>query len=155
MTAERVRAVLVTPQGELLTIKRTLPGQAPYWVLPGGGVESGDPSREAALARELREELAAEADVHGLLHVMERPSERQYFYLARVHRWSFADRSGPEFADSSRGQYELEAVPLTVQDLAAIDLKPEQVADVLLAHLRAGDDLFGLPDVRTADSISA
>jgi len=52
-------------------------------VLPGGGVDPEDASREAALERELREELAAQADVHGLLHVMERPGERQYFYLAR------------------------------------------------------------------------
>lgn len=154
-TAERVRALLITPDGELLTIKRTLPGQEPYWVLPGGGVDPGDASREAALERELREELAALADVHGLLHVMERPGERQFFYLTRVRSWSFADRSGPEFADSSRGQYELQAIPLTVAALAAIDLKPDQVADVLLDHLRAGADLFALPDLRTTHSLSA
>jgi 8-oxo-dGTP pyrophosphatase MutT (NUDIX family) len=153
--AERVRALLITANSELLTIKRTLPGQEPYWVLPGGGVVPGDASREAALARELYEELAARADVHGLLHVMERPGERQYFYLARVRSWSFADRSGPEFADSSRGQYELQAVPLTVAALTVIDLKPDQVADALLDHVRAGSDLFTLTDLRTMHPISA
>lgn len=150
-----MRALLITPNGELLTIKRTLPGQEPYWVLPGGGVEPDDASWEAALEREMREELGAQADVHGLLQVMDRPGERQYFYLARVRRWSFADRSGPEFADSSRGQYELQAIPLTVAALSAIDLKPEQIADLLHGHVRAGTDLFSLPDLRTTYPVSA
>ena len=48
---------------------------------PGEGLEN-------ALARELREEIAATAHVHSLLYVLERGAERQYFYLARVHSWS-------------------------------------------------------------------
>jgi ADP-ribose pyrophosphatase YjhB (NUDIX family) len=84
---DRVRALLVTPDHDLLAIKRIRPGQAPYWVLPGGGVEVGE-DLEAALARELREEIAAAADVHSLLYVLEHGGERQYFYLARVHSWS-------------------------------------------------------------------
>jgi 8-oxo-dGTP pyrophosphatase MutT (NUDIX family) len=154
-TAERVRALLVTPNGEVLTIKRTLPGQEPYWVLPGGGVDPEDTSREAALDREIREELAAQADIHGLLSVMDRPGERQFFYLCRVRSWSFEDRSGPEFGDSSRGQYQLQAIPLTVPALSAIDLKPDHVAEILLGHLRADVDLFALPDLRTTAPINA
>jgi ADP-ribose pyrophosphatase YjhB (NUDIX family) len=46
----RVRALLITQDGDLLTIRRTRPGQEPYWVLPGGGVEDGE-DLEAALAR--------------------------------------------------------------------------------------------------------
>jgi hypothetical protein len=32
---DRVRALLITPDDDLLTIKRVRPGQGPYWVLPG------------------------------------------------------------------------------------------------------------------------
>jgi len=83
---DRVRALLVTSDHDLLVIQRIRPGQDPYWVLPGGGVEAGE-DLETALARELREEIAATADVHSLLYVLERGGERQYFYLARVHSW--------------------------------------------------------------------
>jgi len=33
--SERVRAPLITPVGDLLTIRRVRPGEDPYWVLPG------------------------------------------------------------------------------------------------------------------------
>ncbi len=64
---------------------------------------------ETALARELREEIPATAEVHSLLYVLERGGERQYFYLARVHSWSAdpGDRTGPEFADPASGEYHL------------------------------------------------
>ncbi|MFI7709058.1 NUDIX domain-containing protein [Nonomuraea sp. NPDC049480] len=79
---ERVRAILVTGDGHLLTIKRVRHGASPYWVLPGGGVEPGDATLEDALQRELDEEIAGEADVHALVHVLEAGADRQYFFLA-------------------------------------------------------------------------
>jgi ADP-ribose pyrophosphatase YjhB (NUDIX family) len=147
----RVRALLITPDGDLLTIRRLRPGQEPYWVLPGGGVEDGE-SQEKALARELREEIAATADVHGLVYTLDHGGDRQYFYLARARSWSVdaADRSGPEFNDPSRGEYQLQPVPLTASALQGIDLKPDDLAQFLISHLREGTDLFALPDLRAS-----
>ncbi|MFF9979547.1 NUDIX domain-containing protein [Streptomyces erythrochromogenes] len=54
---ERVRAVLVTADYTMLVIRRTKPEIPEYWVLPGGGVEPSDESREAALHREIHEEI--------------------------------------------------------------------------------------------------
>ena len=146
---DRVRALLVTPDHDLLTIKRIRPSQGPYWVVPGGGVEPGE-DLETALARELREEIAATADVHSLLYVLERGAQRQYFYLARVHSWSAdpGDRTGPEFVDVARGEYRLQAMPLTAEALMAIDLKPDELAEFLVRHLGANADLFTLADLR-------
>jgi ADP-ribose pyrophosphatase YjhB (NUDIX family) len=145
---ERVRAILITSEGELLTIRRERPGTDVYWVLPGGGVEPGDAGPEDALRREIREELAGEIHIHGLVRVLDAPDSRQMIYLARITTWSFADRTGPEFADPTRGSYHIDTISLTADALAAIALKPVTVAETLIAHLRHGGDLFALPDLR-------
>lgn len=145
--SDRVRAVLITRDNRLLTIKRVKPGMDPYWVLPGGGVEPGDRSLEAALHREIHEELAGRADIHSLLQVVERGGDRHYIYLARIHSWCFADRSGPEFRETGRGEYILEQVPFTRSGLDRIDLVPPETA-ALLRRERVG--VFGFPDLRMA-----
>jgi 8-oxo-dGTP pyrophosphatase MutT (NUDIX family) len=147
---DRVRAVLITRQDRLLTIKRIKPGQAPYWVLPGGGVDPGDHGLEAALCREIREELAGYPEIHSLLQILSHGSDQHYIYLARIHRWDFADRTGPEFTEIGRGRYILDQVPLTSSDLARIDLVPPETADLLQRAASDGTDLFRLPDLRVS-----
>jgi len=58
---KRVRALLITPGGDLSTIRWVRPARTPYLALPGGGAEDGK-NLEAELAREVREELAATTD---------------------------------------------------------------------------------------------
>ncbi|MGW7304010.1 NUDIX domain-containing protein [Streptomyces sp. NPDC054835] len=74
---QRVRAVLVTPSGTTLVIKRIRPGVDPYWVIVGGGVEESDATREEALLREVREEIAGDAEIVCLLHEMENTRARR------------------------------------------------------------------------------
>ncbi|MET7534498.1 NUDIX hydrolase [Streptomyces goshikiensis] len=135
---ERVRAVLVTSEETMLVIRRTKPDIPEYWVLPGGGVEPSDESREAALHREIHEEIAGKTDIVRLLHTMESDDERQLFYLARIATWSFEDRTGPEFSAEGRGEYALEEIPLTVEGLDGIDLMPEEIAHVLRGAIGTG-----------------
>jgi len=52
-----VRAILITPQAEVLLMRIREPGSGDcFWITPGGGIES-DESFEACLRRELQEEL--------------------------------------------------------------------------------------------------
>lgn len=133
---QRVRAVLITPDDTMLLMKRVRPGIAPYWVIIGGGVEDSDASREDALLREIREEIAGEAEIVRLLHQLENPKgEVEYFYLARISTWNFADRTGPEFQRDDRGEYILEEIPLTAKAIAEVNLLPEQISDVLRESL--------------------
>lgn len=143
---ERVRAVLVTPAGEILLIRRQRPGIPPYWVLPGGHVEPTDTSREDALCREIHEELAGIPDIHRLIQIIDGTDDRQYIYLARITDWSFPDRSGPEFTDPGRGSYHLDQIPLTAETLTSITLKPDVLTHLLV---ETPDTLFALPDLRT------
>ena len=135
---ERVRAVLITPDGCLLAIRRDRPGRATYWVLPGGHVDPEDQNIETALSREISEEIAGEADITSLLQVLDSGAgdERQYFYLGRISTWDFAAHTGPEFSEPGRGTYRLEQIPLTVAGLNAIDLQAAFIAETFPARVR-------------------
>ena len=141
---ERVRAVLITPNSTMLVIKRVRPGIDPYWVIVGGGVEKTDTDREAALLREIHEEIAGDAEIVRLLHQVENPQgEIEYFYLAHVHSWNFEDRSGPEFQRDDRGKYVLEEVPLTTEAIGGLNLLPPQMKTFLVEVLGQGAQLIG------------
>lgn len=82
------RAILIDDLGRLVLIKRIKPGQAPYWTAPGGGVEDGDVSVEAALYRELAEELGAKAADASQVFLFSSPSDSgvavQHFFVVRL-----------------------------------------------------------------------
>ncbi len=100
VTAARVYAFALTPQGEILLVGDG--SGSGYW-LPGGGVE-GDETPEKALARELLEEAAA--TVHGVKRLgtqrVDDPkigSEYNAFYWCRV---SLAEAFVPEHEVTER-----------------------------------------------------
>ncbi|MFD0166328.1 NUDIX domain-containing protein [Streptomyces decoyicus] len=137
---QRVRAILITQDNTLLLMKRIRPGAAPYWVIIGGGVEDSDATREDALLREVREEIAGEAEISRLLHQLENlKGETEYFYLAHITQWNFDDKTGPEFQRDDRGEYLLDEIPLTTEALASVNLLPEEISDVLREALERGD----------------
>lgn len=139
------RAVLVDGS-DLLLIKRTRPGEKPYWVTIGGGIEPQDASLEDALRREVLEEIGARirnvAQVLVIGDVVEGGIAIQHVFLAELDAGELAAPTGPEFAEPSRGGYELVRVPFTEDGIRGIDLRPTALAeflratnDVLLASL--------------------
>lgn len=135
------RAILIDDDGRLVLIKRTKLGQAPYWTTPGGGVDATDASVEAALHRELAEELGAEASGAAQVFLFSSPSDDgvavQHFFVARLKRLDESARSGPEFQDASRGGYDLDRIGLRGDDLASVDLKPAALKEFILANKEA------------------
>jgi hypothetical protein len=105
----------------------------------GGGIEPRDPSREAALERELLEGLGARAVVGQQLTLVTTPTEGgesvQYFFLTRLISLDARLRTGEEHTDSSRGGYELDRIPL--DRLAEYDLKPAVIRDLILDNRSA------------------
>ncbi len=134
-----VRAILLDEHDRLVLIKRVKPGQAPYWTTPGGGLESTDASLEAALRRELHEELGAEADRFAQVYLFTAPDgegvSMQHFFACRLLRMDERVRTGQEFADPSRGGYRLDRV--MIDKLPAVDLKPDALKEFIAANEEA------------------
>jgi 8-oxo-dGTP pyrophosphatase MutT (NUDIX family) len=98
MTLERdaVRAILITPRHEVLLMRICEPGtQSSFWITPGGGLEPGE-SIDAALRRELREELGLETFEIGPLvwrrqHTFDwagrRILQRERYHVVHVDRF--------------------------------------------------------------------
>lgn len=141
MGRRTARAILIDDLGRLVLIKRTKPGQASYWTAPGGGVENTDASVEAALYRELTEELGAEAANASQVFLFSSPSDTgvaiQHFFVARLSSLNEAAHSGPEFSDPLRGTYELDRVDLLGDGWASVDLKPTALKEFILSNREA------------------
>lgn len=87
----------------VLLIRR---GRAPRkgeWSLPGGRIEPGERTRDAAL-RELREETGVEAEITGLVDVVDGlfpEAARRYVLIDYVARWTAGEpRAGDDAAEA-------------------------------------------------------
>jgi ADP-ribose pyrophosphatase YjhB (NUDIX family) len=143
ITRHSARALLIDEDDRLVLFKRTKPGQVPYWSTVGGGVEPSDASLEAALHREIGEELGATAagEVPVFLHSFESTTGLtvQHYYVARLTSMDLSARHGPEFTDPSRGAYDPVRVPLSgsCAELASLDLRPALLKEFILTNRSA------------------
>ena len=74
---------------EVLLIRRGKPPRQGEWSLPGGRIEPGERATEAAL-RELREETGVEAEIAGLVDVVDGvfpEAGRHYVLIDYAVRW--------------------------------------------------------------------
>ncbi|MCF6522166.1 NUDIX domain-containing protein [Streptomyces sp. JJ36] len=164
---KRTARALLLDGPDLIVIKRTKPGRAPYWITPGGGVEPGtDDTVVAALHRELDEELGAKATdvVPAFVHTVPYDPEEdgglppggaalpagggtaapygvkvQHFFVCRLAAMDPARRHGPE-VEEPVGAYEIVRLPFTRAGLASVDLVPPALRaylDVNLEGVRA------------------
>ncbi|GAB2908649.1 hypothetical protein GCM10022245_50250 [Streptomyces mayteni] len=130
----------------LVVIKRVRPGQEPYWITPGGGVEPEDATVVSALHREVLEELGAKvtdvvpAFVDTVRHVPEpgedtpRGLKVQHFFVCRLASMDPALRHGPE-VEEPRGTYEIVRLPFTPEGLASVNLVPASLRAFLLGNI--------------------
>lgn len=132
-----VRALLLDGDA-LVLLRRTRPHRPVYWTTPGGKIEPADASPEAALRRELDEELGATAGpVRQVFACSEQSAELHRlntFYVCRLTSMDLSRRHGPEFDDPSKGRYDVDHVPCTPAALASISLIPETLAVYLDDH---------------------
>jgi 8-oxo-dGTP pyrophosphatase MutT (NUDIX family) len=148
---KRTARAILLDGAELVLIKRTKPGLAPYWLTPGGGVETDDPTVVAALHRELHEELGAKvtdvvpAFVDTVEHITEDGSHGvkvQHFFVCRLESMDLSQRHGPE-VDAPEGEYEVVRVPFSRLGIASVGIVPLTLRHYLDANIEGVLGLLG------------
>lgn len=108
MTPERPIAavgVVCMRDGEVLLVRRGAPPRKGEWSLPGGRIELGERAADAAL-RELREETGVEAEIVGLVDVVDglfpESSPRHYVLIDFAAVWRSGDpTAGDDAVDAA------------------------------------------------------
>lgn len=135
------RAILIDGNGRLILFRRTLPKRKPYWSTPGGGVDPEDGSIEAALHRELAEELGATVDRTAPVFLSTSPRGDgiaiAHFFVCRLVSMDLAKRTGSEFTNPAKGRYDVERIDLRGKKLARYALTPPEVKEFILANRQA------------------
>lgn len=111
---------------EVLLVQRGNPPRRGEWSIPGGRIEPGETTKAAAL-RELREETGVEAELAGLIDVVDAIfhnkagtlTTRHYVMVDYAARWTAGEPVAADDADDAR------FVPLN--DLAAYKMWDETV----------------------------
>lgn len=128
---------------EVLLIQRGTPPRIGEWSLPGGRIEPGEPTKTAAL-RELREETGVEAELVGLVDVVDAIFEnragdsitRHYVLIDYAASWVSGEPIAGDDAAQARffHQSELSSLDMWDETLRVID-----AAMVVLQSDREGD----------------
>lgn len=107
-----------------------------YYVIPGGGVETGE-TIFATVVREIKEELGIEVAPDRLLYTQETKDAVHNYIVCSFVCGAFGKGKGPEFTDrriKERGQYIPELIPLDkIQNinLVPLELKLTLAGDLL------------------------
>lgn len=135
------RAILIDGNSRLILFRRTLPKRKPYWSTPGGGVDPEDGSIEAALHRELAEELGATVDRTAPVFLSTSPRGDgiaiAHFFVCRLVSMDLTKRTGSEFTNPAKGRYDVERIDLRGKKLARYALTPPEVKEFILANRQA------------------
>ncbi|MER7179033.1 NUDIX hydrolase [Streptomyces hyaluromycini] len=136
----KVRVVLLDGD-HLVLLRRGWPGGSPYWTTVGGSVEPDDAGLDAALRREVMEEIGATIGPATPLLTVTEPGETltvtQHFFLADLLDMHPDRRDGPEWESPDIGDFEPVRIPLDPTAVTALDLHPPELAAYVLAHVEA------------------
>ncbi|MEU7890230.1 NUDIX domain-containing protein [Microbispora bryophytorum] len=133
MTSVRhsVRAILFDGD-DVVLFRRLRPGREPYWITPGGGVEPTDASPEAALRRELDEELGATTGPALHVFTLVEPGRLSMVFACRLVSLDLSRRSGPEFLEPDIGLHQVRRV--RPEEVRTLPMVPPELGEFISAN---------------------
>lgn len=136
-----VRVVILDNQNRMLMVKQEHE-ERDIWMVPGGGIEEGESSIDAAV-REIKEETGLDIEVGKLIWHVEEVSKRGQrfvnFFMGRITGGKLALGLDPEF--DAGGQVLREVKFMSRQEIEALPaLYPEYLKDEFWRYLN--EDYF-------------
>ncbi len=138
----RIRAGIVLVQdGKVALIERHRAGMD-YYVFPGGGVDEGETSEQAA-AREAMEELGIEVAIkQKVAEIQLGQKSRQFYFLVEQTGGEFGTGTGEEYTDSDPadpGEGIYIPVWMPIEKLSEYkNIYPESVASLVIRSVQQG-----------------
>ncbi len=134
-----VRVIVLDSDNRILMVKHDHPERT-VWMVPGGGIEEGESSAQAA-AREVFEETGLEVEITGLIWHVEEVSERGQrfvnFFRAKVTGGELGLGSDPELEENEQVLTDIRF--MTREEVAELEnLYPEFLRSELWQHLEQG-----------------
>ena len=134
-----VRVIVFDEDNRILMVRQDHPERT-VWMVPGGGIEDGENSAQAAV-REVLEETGLEVEILGLIWHVEEVSERGQrfvnFFKARVAGGELKLGEDPEFSEDEQVLAQVRF--MSRDEVAGLEnLYPEFLREELWQHLEQG-----------------
>ena len=145
-----VRVIVLDDDNRILMVRQDHP-ERKVWMVPGGSIEEGESSAQAAV-REVLEETGLEIETGGLIWHVEEVSERGQrfvnFFRAKVTGGELKLGTDPEFSEENQVLAEIRF--MTREEVAGLEnVYPEFLRSELWEHLEQGTidyDAFRMRD---------
>ncbi len=145
-----VRVIVLDDDKRILMVRQDHPERT-VWMVPGGSIEEGESSAQAAV-REVLEETGLEIETCGLIWHVEEVSERGQrfvnFFRAKVTGGELKLGMDPEFSEENQVLAEIRF--MTREEVAGLEnVYPEFLRSELWEHLEQGTidyDAFRMRD---------
>ena len=134
-----VRVIVFDEDNRILMVRQDHPERT-VWMVPGGGIEDGENSAQAAV-REVREETGLEVEILGLIWHVEEVSDRGQrfvnFFKARVAGGELKLGADPEFSEDEQVLAQVRF--MSRDEVSGLEnLYPEFLREELWQHLEQG-----------------
>ena len=134
-----VRVIVLDEDNRILMVKQEHPERT-VWMVPGGGIEDGENSAQAAV-REVLEETGLEVEILGLIWHVEEVSDRGQrfvnFFKARVAGGELKLGADPEFSEDEQVLAQVRF--MSRDEVSGLEnLYPEFLREELWQHLEQG-----------------